>query len=81
VTDLADAGSTFDAPFFNLAFPAYQRSHPGVTVSYAPVGSSAGITRFAAGQVRFGATDVPASTAGARDGPGQGRLPPACQRR
>jgi phosphate transport system substrate-binding protein len=66
------AGSTFDAPFFSLAFAAYQQSHPGVTVSYAPVGSSTGITRFTAGQADFGATDVPASTAdlaGARGGP------------
>jgi phosphate transport system substrate-binding protein len=66
------AGSTFDAPFFTLAFAAYQQSHPGVTVSYASVGSSAGITRFTAGQADFGATDVPASAAdlaGARGGP------------
>jgi phosphate transport system substrate-binding protein len=66
------AGSTFDAPFFSLAFAAYQQSHPGVTVSYASVGSSAGITRFTAGQADFGATDVPASAAdlaGARGGP------------
>jgi phosphate transport system substrate-binding protein len=63
VAQLTGAGSTFDAPFFNLAFPAYRRDHPGVAVSYAAVGSSAGITRFAAGQVNFGATDVPASTA------------------
>jgi phosphate transport system substrate-binding protein len=72
VTDLAGAGSTFDAPFFNLAFPAYQQAHPPVGVSYAAVGSSAGITRFTAGQVNFGATDVPASAAdlaGARGGP------------
>jgi phosphate transport system substrate-binding protein len=66
------AGSTFDAPFFNLAFPAYQQSRPGATVSYAPVGSSGGITRFTAGQAGFGATDIPASAAdlaGARGGP------------
>jgi phosphate transport system substrate-binding protein len=66
------AGSTFDAPFFNLAFPAYQQSHPGITVSYAPVGSSAGITRFTTGKADFGATDVPASAtdlAGAQGGP------------
>ena len=72
VTDLAGAGSTFDAPFFNLAFPAYQQSHPGTGISYASVGSSAGITRFTAGQVNFGATDVPASAAdlaGASGGP------------
>jgi phosphate transport system substrate-binding protein len=53
------AGSTFDAPFFNLAFPAYQQAHPSVAVNYASVGSSAGITRFTARQVDFGATDVP----------------------
>jgi phosphate transport system substrate-binding protein len=69
---LADAGSTFDAPFFTAAFTAYQQANPAVAVSYAAVGSSAGITRFDAGQVNFGATDVPASTAdlaGARGGP------------
>jgi phosphate transport system substrate-binding protein len=68
---LTGAGSTFDAPFFSLAFAAYQQSHPGVTISYASVGSSAGITRFTAGQADFGATDVPASSAdlaGARGG-------------
>ncbi len=69
---LTGAGSTFDEPFFTKAFAAYQQSHPGVTISYASVGSSAGITRFTAGQADFGATDVPASAAdlaGARGGP------------
>jgi phosphate transport system substrate-binding protein len=69
---LTGAGSTFDAPFFTSAFAAYERSTPRVTVNYASVGSSAGITRFAAGTVNFGATDVPASStdlAGARGGP------------
>ena len=60
---ITGAGSTFDAPFFTAAFAAYQQAHPGVAVSYAAVGSSAGITRFAAGQADFGATDVPASPA------------------
>jgi phosphate transport system substrate-binding protein len=60
---LAGAGSTFDAPFFSAAFAAYQQSHPGVSVSYAAVGSSAGISRFTAGKVDFGASDVPASAA------------------
>ncbi len=72
VVDLAGAGSTFDAPFFDLAFPAYQQAHLYTGVSYAAVGSSAGITRFTAGRVNFGATDVPASAAdlaGARGGP------------
>jgi phosphate transport system substrate-binding protein len=72
VADLTGAGSTFDAPFFGSAFAAYEQSHPGVAVRYAAVGSSGGINRFAAGQVNFGATDVPASAAdlsGARGGP------------
>lgn len=72
LTRISGAGSTFDAPFFSTAFAAYQKSHPGVGVSYAAVGSSAGIARFAAGQTDFGATDVPASPAdlaGSRGGP------------
>jgi phosphate transport system substrate-binding protein len=72
VVELNGAGSTFDAPFFTAAFTAYQQAHPAVAVNYAAVGSSAGITRFTAGQVNFGATDVPASStdlAAARDGP------------
>ncbi len=68
---LTGAGSTFDAPFFDLAFARYQQQHPGVAISYAAVGSSAGITAFNAGQVSFGASDVPAAPAdlaGARGG-------------
>jgi phosphate transport system substrate-binding protein len=61
--EITGAGSTFDAPFFTAAFAAYQQAHLGVAVSYAAVGSSAGITRYAARQVDFGATDVPASPA------------------
>jgi phosphate transport system substrate-binding protein len=64
---VSGAGSTFDEPFFTSAFAAYQQAHPGIAVSYAAVGSSAGITRFAGGQVGFGATDVPASPADLAD--------------
>jgi phosphate transport system substrate-binding protein len=72
VVRLTGAGSTFDAPFFGLAFAAYQQAHPGTAISYAAVGSSAGITRFTGGQADFGATDVPASgadLASAQSGP------------
>jgi ABC-type phosphate transport system substrate-binding protein len=61
--EITGAGSTFDAPFFTAAFAAYQQAHLGVAVSYAAVGSSAGITRYVARQADFGATDVPASPA------------------
>ena len=56
---LTGAGSTFDAPFFQAAFLKYQQLHPGVTVSYSAVGSSAGIAAFSAQQTDFGASDVP----------------------
>ena len=60
---LTGAGSTFDAPFFAVAFTRYQQQHPGVTIGYSAVGSSAGIAAFSAGQVDFGASDVPMTTA------------------
>jgi phosphate transport system substrate-binding protein len=47
---LTGAGSTFDAPFFDLAFARYHQQHSGVTMNYAAVGSSAGITTFSANQ-------------------------------
>jgi ABC-type phosphate transport system substrate-binding protein len=31
---ISGAGSTFDAPFFDLAFTRYQQQHPGVAISY-----------------------------------------------
>jgi phosphate transport system substrate-binding protein len=60
---ITGAESTFAAPFFTATFATYQQARLDAAVSYAAVGSSAGITRFAAGQVGFGATDVPASPA------------------
>jgi phosphate transport system substrate-binding protein len=56
---LAGAGSTFVAPFFDLAFAHYHQQNPGVSISYAAVGSGAGITAFSAKQANFGASDVP----------------------
>ena len=60
---LTGAGSTFDAPFFDLAFAKYHQQHPGVTVGYSAVGSSAGIAAFSAKQADFGASDVPMTAA------------------
>jgi phosphate transport system substrate-binding protein len=58
-TTLTGSGSTFDAPFFDLAFANYHQQHPGVSISYAAVGSGAGITAFSAKKADFGASDVP----------------------
>jgi phosphate transport system substrate-binding protein len=69
---LTGSGSTFDAPFFSVAFAKYQQQHPAVTIGYSAVGSSAGIAAFTAGQVNFGASDVPmtaAEQAAAKGGP------------
>jgi phosphate transport system substrate-binding protein len=60
---LTGAGSTFDAPFFDLAFAKYHQQHPGVSVDYADVGSGAGITAFSAKHADFGASDVPMTAA------------------
>jgi phosphate transport system substrate-binding protein len=60
---LAGAGSTFDAPFFDLAFAKYHQQHPSVTVRYSAVGSSAGIAAFSGQHVDFGASDVPMTAA------------------
>jgi phosphate ABC transporter phosphate-binding protein len=56
---LTGSGSTFDEPFFGLAFARYHQQHPGVTVGYSAVGSSAGIAAFSTRQADFGASDVP----------------------
>jgi phosphate transport system substrate-binding protein len=53
------SGSTFDAPFFDLAFANYHQQHPAVSISYAAVGSGAGIAAFSAKKADFGASDVP----------------------
>ena len=69
---LTGAGSTFDEPFFAVAFAKYQQQHPAVTIGYSAVGSSAGIAAISAGQVNFGASDVPmtaAEQAAAKNGP------------
>jgi len=61
-THLVGAGSTFDYPFFNLAFAVYGKSQP-VSVNYQPIGSGGGIQQFTNGTVDFGATDVPMNSA------------------
>lgn len=56
---LSGAGSTFAAPIVKAWLQAYGGEHPDLGLSYAVVGSGAGIERFLAGAVDFGATDAP----------------------
>lgn len=53
------AGATFPAPIYRKWFEAYTQSQPGVKIAYAAVGSEEGIRRLLAGQVDFGASDMP----------------------
>ena len=57
---LNGAGSTFDQPFFTLAFYEYNKlinSHE--TINYASIGSGGGQQQIEQNTVNFGATDVP----------------------
>lgn len=58
IATIHGAGSTFDAPFFARAFPAYSAGHP-VEIAYRADGSGAGIEQFIANGLDFAATDVP----------------------
>ncbi|MDQ6773970.1 MAG: extracellular solute-binding protein, partial [Candidatus Dormibacteraeota bacterium] len=60
---LQGAGSTFNQPFFDRAFFAYNQKYTQVTVNYQAVGSGAGVQQFIKGTVDFGATDVPMGAA------------------
>lgn len=55
---LQGAGATFPAPLYQKWLEAYNKSHPGVQVSYEAVGSGEGTKRFVAGTVDFGASDA-----------------------
>ncbi len=57
-TSILGAGSTFDLPFFNKAFPIYGTMN-GLSVNYQGIGSGGGIKQFTANTIDFGATDVP----------------------
>lgn len=55
---LHGSGSTFAAPLYKKWIEVYRQDHSGLALSYDAVGSGAGVDRFIAGSVDFGATDV-----------------------
>jgi len=57
--ELRGAGSTFAAPLIKAWIRSLAAVEPNVAVRYHPVGSSAGIHSFAAGDLEFAATDRP----------------------
>ncbi|WP_299427325.1 phosphate ABC transporter substrate-binding protein PstS [uncultured Meiothermus sp.] len=59
---LAGAGATFPAPLYTEYYmPNFMRANPDIRVTYAAVGSGAGIRQFTDRVVAFGATDAPLS--------------------
>lgn len=56
---LTGAGASFPYPIYSKWFSEYSATHPGVRISYEPIGSGAGIRQIMAGLVDFGATDGP----------------------
>jgi len=60
-TVITGAGGSFPAPIYSLWLDAFQKSHPGLQISYHPVGSGGGIRQILEGTADFGATDGPMS--------------------
>ncbi|AFY64748.1 phosphate ABC transporter substrate-binding protein PstS [Geitlerinema sp. PCC 7407] len=56
---LSGAGATFPAPLYQRWFAEYNKTNPGVQISYQSVGSGAGVKQFIAQTVDFGASDAP----------------------
>jgi phosphate transport system substrate-binding protein len=58
---LRGAGATFPAPIYQKWFESFGRARPGIQIGYDAVGSEEGIRRIRAGDVDFGASDMPLS--------------------
>jgi len=56
---LRGAGATFPAPIYQRWFESFEQTQPKVRVGYEAVGSEEGISRMRAGEVDFGASDMP----------------------
>jgi phosphate transport system substrate-binding protein len=56
---LRGAGATFPEPVYEKWFTNYRRQNPNLQITYAAVGSEAGVRRLLEGSVDFGASDNP----------------------
>jgi phosphate transport system substrate-binding protein len=61
VVKLQGAGATFPAPIYQKWFASLRRARPEIQIRYDPLGSEEGIRRVRAGDVDFGASDMPLS--------------------
>lgn len=64
---LRGAGATFPAPLYQQWFQLFQEHHPDARISYEAVGSAEGIRRLQAGELDFGASDMPVSDESMRE--------------
>ena len=55
---LAESGSTLIYPLFKVWIAAYQKNHPGVQLTAAATGSSAGVAAVIAGRAQIGVSDA-----------------------
>ncbi len=58
---LHGGGSTFSAPIYQKWFQSFEATRPEIQVRYDVVGSGEGIRRIRAGELDFGASDMPLS--------------------
>jgi len=58
---LRGGGATFPFPIYEWWFTSFQREEPAITITYDPLGSSAGVERFSEGEFDFAGSDVPLS--------------------
>lgn len=60
---LNGAGANSVAPFYDTVFAQYEKVTPGVTINYAPAGSSVGVKDIEEGTVNFGDSEIPMAAA------------------
>src|SRR5262249_31841976 len=58
---LNGSGSTFAFPLYSKWIGTFQQREPGITLTYASIGSAAGIADISAGRTDFGTSDAPMS--------------------
>jgi phosphate ABC transporter phosphate-binding protein len=68
---LTGAGGTFPAPIYQKWFETFERTRPGIRLTYAAVGSQEGVRRIRQGDVDFGASDMPLAAGQLRDNRGK----------
>jgi phosphate transport system substrate-binding protein len=66
---LRGAGATFPFPVYQEWFTSFHADNPNVVLTYAPIGSEAGLKQLLAGELDFAGSDVPLSALDGASGP------------